>query len=49
MNRSLEMIVSILAVLKSGACYIPIDPDYPQDRITYMLDNSNSKYLLTFK
>lgn len=48
-NRSLEMIVSILAVLKSGACYIPIDPDYPQDRITYMLDNSNSKYLLTFK
>lgn len=48
-NRSLEMIVSILAVLKSGACYIPIDPEYPQDRIEYMLNNSNSKYLLTFK
>lgn len=48
-NRSLEMIVSILAVLKSGACYIPIDPDYPQDRIEYMLDNSNAKILLTFK
>lgn len=48
-NRSLEMIVSILAVLKSGACYIPIDPEYPQDRIKYMLSNSNSKMLLTFE
>ena len=48
-NRSLEMIISILAVLKSGACYIPIDPEYPQDRIEYMLNNSNSKMLLTFK
>ena len=48
-NRSLEMIVAILAVLKSGACYIPIDPEYPQDRIEYMLSNSNAKTLLTFK
>ena len=48
-NRSLEMIVSILGVLKSGACYIPIDPEYPQDRIEYMLNNSNSKMLLTFE
>ena len=48
-NRSLEMIISILAVLKSGACYIPIDPEYPQNRIEYMLSNSNAKMLLTFK
>lgn len=48
-NRSLEMIISVLAVLKSGACYIPIDPEYPQDRIEYMLNNSNAKLLLTFK
>jgi len=48
-NRSLEMIISILAVLKSGACYIPIDPEYPQDRIEYMLSNSNAKILLTFE
>lgn len=48
-NRSLEMIISIVAVLKSGACYIPIDPEYPQDRIEYMLNNSNAKLLLTFK
>ena len=46
-NRSLEMIISILAVLKSGATYIPIDPTYPKDRIDYMLKNSNAKILLT--
>lgn len=48
-NRSLEMIVSILAVLKSGATYIPIDPTYPKDRIDYMLKSSNAKLLLTHK
>ena len=47
-NRSFEMIISILAVLKSGATYIPIDPEYPQDRIEYMLMNSNAKFLLSF-
>lgn len=46
-NRSLEMIISILAVLKAGGAYIPIDPEYPEDRIKYMLDNSNAKLLLT--
>ena len=45
--RSLEMIISILAVLKTGGAYVPIDPEYPQDRIKYMLENSNSKLLLT--
>ena len=48
-NRSIEMIISILAVLKAGGAYVPIDPEYPQDRIEYMLENSNSKILLTFK
>ena len=47
-NRSFEMLVSILAVLKAGGAYIPIDPEYPQDRIEYMLNNSDAKYLLTF-
>ncbi|MBO4815916.1 MAG: amino acid adenylation domain-containing protein [Clostridia bacterium] len=46
-NRSLEMIISILAVLKAGGSYIPIDPEFPQDRIEYMLKNSSSKLLLT--
>lgn len=48
-NRSLEMIISILAVLKAGGAYIPIDPTYPEDRIGYMLDSSKAKILLTQK
>ena len=48
-NRSLEMIIAILAVLKSGGAYVPIDPTYPKDRIDYMLKNSKSKVLLTQK
>lgn len=49
LNRSLEMIISILAVLKAGGAYIPIDPSYPKDRIYYMLNSSNAKMLLTQK
>ena len=48
-GRSLEMIVSILAVLKSGGAYIPIDPDYPEDRIAYLLENSHCSMVLTQK
>ena len=45
--RSLELLISILGVLKSGACYIPIDPTYPEKRIEYMLSNSRAKFVLT--
>ncbi|RJE47542.1 MULTISPECIES: thioester reductase domain-containing protein [unclassified Dehalobacter] len=45
--RSLEMIVSILAVLKAGGAYLPIDPDYPSQRIDYMLEDSHTTILLT--
>lgn len=48
-NRSLEMVIAILAVLKAGGAYIPIDPSYPENRINYMLSSSNSKILLTQK
>ncbi len=48
-NRSLEMMVSILAVLKSGGAYIPIDPDYPDERISYMLEDSKTAIILTTK
>ena len=41
-TRSFEMIISILAVLKAGASYIPIDPEYPEERINYILENSNT-------
>ncbi|WP_099766228.1 non-ribosomal peptide synthetase [Chryseobacterium sp. 52] len=40
MDRSLDMIVSILAILKTGSGYVPIDVDYPQDRIDYMVEDS---------
>ena len=38
--RSAELVVAILAVLKAGAAYVPIDPDYPEDRIAYMVEDS---------
>ncbi|GIO85790.1 hypothetical protein J25TS5_27220 [Paenibacillus faecis] len=46
-TRSVHMIVALLAVLKSGAAYLPIDPDYPADRIEYMLTDSEAEVLLT--
>ena len=46
MNRSLKMIAAILGVLNVGAAYLPIDPTYPNDRISYILDDSCSKYLI---
>lgn len=45
-NRSFEMIISILAILKAGAAYMPINPDYPDDRISYMISDSDCKLLL---
>jgi len=45
--RSLEMIISIFAIIKAGGAYMPIDPDYPEDRIKYMMEDSKSKLLLT--
>jgi len=46
-ERSLEMIVGLLGVLKAGAAYVPIDPKFPTDRVDYMLENAQSKVLLT--
>ncbi|MEQ8171667.1 MAG: condensation domain-containing protein, partial [Candidatus Eremiobacterota bacterium] len=47
LENSPEMIISILAILKAGGCYLPVDPDYPSDRISYMLSDSGAKILLT--
>jgi amino acid adenylation domain-containing protein len=40
MERSLEMVVSIMAVLKAGGAYVPLDPGYPAERLAYVLDDS---------
>lgn len=48
-NRSFEMIIGILAVLKSGGAYIPFDPEYPVKRLQYMIDNSGVKFILANK
>jgi amino acid adenylation domain-containing protein/thioester reductase-like protein len=46
-ERSLEMVIAILGTLKAGGAILPIDPEYPRERIKYMLEDSNAKILLT--
>lgn len=47
LDRSIEMVVSILGIMKSGCAYIPLDPEYPQERLDYMVKDSNLSVVLT--
>ncbi|MCZ8518253.1 MULTISPECIES: non-ribosomal peptide synthase/polyketide synthase [Paenibacillus] len=47
LERSPELITGMLAILKSGAAYVPIDPDYPEERIQFMLEDAGARVLLT--
>ncbi|KWC52010.1 hybrid non-ribosomal peptide synthetase/type I polyketide synthase [Burkholderia ubonensis] len=47
MERSLDMIVALLAILKAGGAYVPVDPDYPAERVRFMIDNAQLRWLLT--
>ncbi|OUL24323.1 thioester reductase [Nostoc sp. RF31YmG] len=48
-ERSIEMVVGLLAILKAGGAYVPIDPGYPQERLAFMLSDTNVSVLLTQK
>ncbi len=47
LERSVDIIIAIMAVLKSGAAYVPLDPDYPSDRLAYMVKDAGLKTLIT--
>ncbi len=47
LDRSLELIIAILAVLKCGCSYVLIDPEHPEDRKKYMIENSNSQFVIS--
>ncbi len=47
MERSLDMLVGVLAVLKAGGAYVPMDPEYPKERLAHMLEDSRVPVLLT--
>ncbi|MBG9687406.1 non-ribosomal peptide synthetase, partial [Bacillus mycoides] len=47
MERSLEMLITLLAVFKAEGVYVPLDPSYPKDRITFMLEDSQTSVILT--
>ncbi|MFT0516998.1 non-ribosomal peptide synthetase [Pseudomonas faucium] len=46
LERSLEMVVGLLAILKAGGAYVPLDPEYPLDRLRYMIEDSRIGLLL---
>ena len=47
LNRSPDAVIAILAVLKAGAAYVPVDPSYPRERIAYILDDAGAQVVLT--
>lgn len=48
-ERSLEMIIALLGIIKSGGAYVPIDPSYPKERVDYMINDSQVKIILSKK
>ncbi|WUP96012.1 amino acid adenylation domain-containing protein [Streptomyces sp. NBC_00247] len=47
LDRSPELIATLLGILKAGAAFVPLDPDYPTDRITYMINDANAPLIIT--
>ncbi|MEJ6479888.1 non-ribosomal peptide synthase/polyketide synthase [Nostoc punctiforme UO1] len=46
-ERSLEMVIGLLGILKAGAAYVPLDPEYPSDRLSFILEDAQVRVLLT--
>src|SRR5436190_8885870 len=46
-DRSVEMVIGVLAALKAGGAYVPLDPEYPRERMRFMLDDAQCAVLLT--
>jgi len=46
-ERSIEMLTGMMAILKAGCAYVPVDPDYPPERVAYMLEDSQAPLILT--
>ncbi len=47
LNRTPEMVIGLLGIWKAGGAYVPLDPSYPQERLSYMMQDSAAKFLLT--
>jgi len=47
LDRSVEMVIALLGILKSGAAYLPLDPSYPKTRLAFMLDEAQVRVLVT--
>ena len=47
LERSLEMVIALMAVLKAGGAYVPLDPDYPRDRLRFMAEDASAEIILT--
>ncbi|KAF7783783.1 hypothetical protein PRUB_a5355 [Pseudoalteromonas rubra] len=48
MERSADMIIAMLAILKAGGAYLPLDPDYPMERLEYMVDDAKVAQILSY-
>jgi len=49
MQRSIDMLIGVLGILKSGAAYLPLDPSYPPDRLKFMVEDASAKRIITEK
>ena len=47
MERSLEMVVGLLGAMKAGGAYVPLDPAYPEERLAFMMEDSEAQVALT--